>query len=219
MHKRGSVYDPDKYRGLHLTPVLSKVVERCLLVPLAAFCSDTCAFGRSQYAFQKGIGCKDLVCVLLEGWLLAFQERKKVGIYLSDMSGAFDRVHRPRLLRKLRRAGLNARFLAFFKNFLDVREAVVVLSGVSSDPFMLENMVYQGTVMGPILWNLFFADVSDAVLAEDGFVDKKSIDDLSVCKGFPLDVANAEVLRELERCRASVHDWGIRNRVIFDESK
>ena len=56
LHKRGSVYDPDKYRGLHLTPVVSKVVERCFAVPLSTFCEESCAFGRTQWAFQKKIG-------------------------------------------------------------------------------------------------------------------------------------------------------------------
>ena len=229
LHKRGSVYDPDKYRGLHLTPVLSKVVERCFAVPLSAFCTETCAFGRSQWAFQKKIGCKDLVCALVARWLLAIQERKKVGLYLSDISGAFDRVHRPRLLQKLRRAGLNPKFLAFFADFLDVREAVVIAGGFASSPFVLENMVYQGTVLGPLLWNLFFADVSDAVLAcEDDNCnqkfavstrDQKFADDLSVCKEFPVEIENTVVFKELRECQSSAHAWGVRNQVVFDQSK
>ena len=219
LHKRGSVYDPDKYRGLHLTPVISKVVERIFAIPLGNFCAETCAFGRTQWAFQKRLGCRDLICVLVARWLLAFQERRKVGVYLSDISGAFDRVHRPRLLRKLRRAGLNERFLNFFANYLDIREAVVIVGGASSALFHLQDMVYQGTVLGPLLWNIFFADVSDAVLAQDDFLDAKFADDLSACKEFPVDTENADVLNELHSCRASVHAWGKRNRVAFDGSK
>ena len=219
LHKRGSVFDPDKYRGLHLTPVLNKVVERCFAAPLAVFCAETCAFGRTQWAFQKKIGCKDLICVLVAKWLLAMQERKKIGLYLSDISGAFDRVHRPRLLRKLRRAGLNEKFLALFADVLDIREAVVVVGGVSSRRYVLENMVFQGTVLGPILWNLFFADVSEAVVAIDGFDDTKFADDLSASKEFPVETENDVILKELHDCQASVHAWGVRNRVVFDESK
>ena len=79
LHKRGNVFDPGQYRGMHLTPVLSKVVERLLAIPIGNFCAVTCAFGRSQWAFQKGIGCRDLISVLLCRWLLAFQERRKLG--------------------------------------------------------------------------------------------------------------------------------------------
>ncbi len=219
LHKRGSVYDPNKYRGLHLTPVISKVVERCFAKPLSTFCAESCAFGRSQWAFQAKIGCKDLVCLLLARWSLAIQERKKIGLYLSDISGAFDRVHRPRLLRKLRRAGFNSRFVALFADFLDIREAMVVIGGVCSAPYVLENMVYQGTVLGPLLWNIFFADVSDAILADDEFVDTKFADDLSVSKEYALEVDNADVFDDLTQCQLSVHEWGIRNRVCFDASK
>ena len=219
LHKRGSVFDPEKYRGLHLTPVISKVVERCFAAPLSTFCSETCAFGRTQWAFQKQIGCKDLICTLLARWLLAFQSRNKVGIYLSDISGAFDRVHRPRLLRKLCRAGFNRKFLALFSDFLDVREAIVVIGGASSDPYILENMVFQGTVLGPILWNIFFADVSDAVVAQNGFVDTKFADDLSACKEFANETANSDIMGELHACQTRVHNWGVQNRVIFDAGK
>ena len=219
LHKKGSVFDPSKYRGLHLTPVISKVVERILATPLAPFLAETCAYGRTQWAFQKKLGCKDLICVLVCRWLLAFQEHKKIGIYLSDISGAFDRVHKPRLLRKLQRAGLNDRFLKLFEDFLDVREAVVIVNGACSEPFFLENMVYQGTVFGPFLWNIFFADVSDSVTSVEGFVDTKFADDLSACKEFPVDTDDSAILAELRSCQTSVHAWGVRNRVSFDSGK
>ena len=219
LHKKGSVYDPNKYRGLHLTPVVSKVVERVFAHVLVPFLSSTCAFGETQWAFQKKIGCKDLICVLVNRWLLAFQERKRVGLYLSDISGAFDRVERTRLCRKLRRAGLNHKFVRFFLDFLDVREAVVIASGASSDPFCLSNMVFQGTVLGPYLWNVFFKDVSGAITATEGFRDTKFADDLSASKEFPVTTPNADILAELRSCQASTHAWGQVNRVAFDQTK
>ena len=219
LHKRGSVFDPDKYRGLHLTPVLSKVVERIFASVLVPFFASTNAFGRSQWAFQKKIGCNDLVCLLVNRWLLAFQERRKVGIYLSDISGAFDRVERSRICRKLRAAGLNRKFLNFFMDFLDVREAVVVVNGSVSDKVLLQDMVFQGTVLGPYLWNVFFRDVSDAVASVDGLQDTKFADDLSASKEYPTTTDNVTILNELRQCQSAAHAWGDRNRVAFDPSK
>ena len=58
LHKRGAVFNPDKYRGLNLTTVFSKVVERILARVITPFFSQTGAYGRSQWAFQSGMGCK-----------------------------------------------------------------------------------------------------------------------------------------------------------------
>lgn len=57
----------------------------------------------------------------------------KVGIYCSDVSGAFDRVDSAILIRKLSSAGCNSRILSVLENWLDVRRAQVVVSGEFSE--------------------------------------------------------------------------------------
>ena len=55
LHKRDGVYNPDKHRGLHLTQVLSKVVERMFVAILVPFFCASGAYGSTQWAFQKGL--------------------------------------------------------------------------------------------------------------------------------------------------------------------
>ena len=55
----------------------------------------------------------------------------KIGVYLSDVSGAFDRVDSEILLSKLHRAGVGPVFLRFLCNFLSPRQAVVLVHGSS----------------------------------------------------------------------------------------
>ena len=218
LYKRKSVYDSTNYRGLHLTPVISKVIERILACALLPFLMDTKAFGHTQWAFQKGVGCKDLITVLICRWLLGFQNHEKIGVYLSDISGAFDRVEKGRLLEKLRLCGLNSKFLQFFDDFLDPRSAVVVVDGASACPLTISNMVYQGTVLGPYLWNIFFTDVSKCI-NDAGFIDTKFADDLSATKHYPHDKSNDAILTDLRQCQQAVHLWGDLNRVAFDPGK
>ena len=42
----------------------------------------------------------------------------------------------------------------------------------------LGNMVFQGTVWGPMLWNIFYADASSAIRCKD-FTDIVFADDLN----------------------------------------
>ena len=101
LYKKGSYANPENYRGVHLTPVLSKVVERVVNRLLGPFFESTNSFGVSQWAFRQKSSCNDLVTLLTCYWVLAFQNREKVEVFLSDIAAAFDRVDRELLLRKL----------------------------------------------------------------------------------------------------------------------
>ena len=140
---------------MHITPVLSKVVERAIQIPLDNYLEATDGFGESQWAFCKKRGCTDLVLLLVCSWLLAFQRRRKVGVFLTDISGAFDRVKTTKLFAKLRRLGICETLLVVFEDYLSPREAHVAVDGAQSFLFALLNMVFQGTVFGPSLWNIF----------------------------------------------------------------
>ena len=98
---------------MHLTAIISKVFERVVGRVIQPFFVSTGAFGQSQWAFQKGIGAADLVAEIVMSSLLAFQRKLKVGIYLSDISGAFDKVETALLMRKLRATGLSEKMLLF----------------------------------------------------------------------------------------------------------
>ena len=83
-----------------------------------------------------------------------------MGVYLGDISGAFDRVDAKRLLHKLRRLGVCDKLVNFFMDFLAPRLARVAVDGSFSADFVLQNMVFQGTVSGPRLWNVYFIRTS-----------------------------------------------------------
>ena len=92
-------------------------------------------------------------------WILAVCTGFKVAAYLSDITGAFDRVFRDYMLAKLYNAGIGTKFLNFLASYLKPRKAVVVVEGIESDETEIADQVFQGTVLGPPLWNTFFADV------------------------------------------------------------
>ena len=77
---------------------------------------------------------------------MAMHIGNKVGIYLSDISAAFDRVFKHYMLATCRRAGASDCFLTFLSESLAPRRASVIVDGVSSDPFTIEDMVFQGTL-------------------------------------------------------------------------
>ena len=98
-----SVYDQRNYRGIHLTSQISKVAERviaALFVP-QLICSG--AVGRNQFAYMPERGARDAFAQLVLFWISLFGRKRKIAVYCSDVSGAFDKVNSRRLLQKTSR--------------------------------------------------------------------------------------------------------------------
>ena len=137
---------------------------------------------------------------------------------MSDISGAFDRVCNEILISKLQGRGIGGTFLKFLDAYLVPRIGNVVVQGNHSVDMILENTVFQGTVLGPPLWNSFFADVSIPAKSTGGR-ESMFADDLNVFQEFDRRKSLAEVQDTLQSCRENVHKWGKTNRVSFDPSK
>ena len=127
-----------------------------------------------------------------------------MAVYCSDVSGAFDRVSALRLAQKLRTTGLHEHWVRLLMSWLRDRSAHVVVSGANSNEQVLSNMVYQGTVWGPSLWNVYFADVRTAT-AKCGFTEKVYADDLNCYKDYTSNVPNDVLLDDTTKSQAEIH--------------
>ena len=72
---------------------------------------NTNAYGDTQWAFRRKRSRQDMIAVLMSKRLLALNSGKKVGVYLSNTSGAFDRVKKLLMMRKAARTGLSPMWL------------------------------------------------------------------------------------------------------------
>ena len=102
LHKRKAVWDAGNYRGIHITPQLSKVVERVLKALLEPYLERVPAYGPHQFAYKKEHGARDALLFMMLSWIVALNAGKKVAVYCADVSGAFDKVEAERLVKKLR---------------------------------------------------------------------------------------------------------------------
>lgn len=215
--KRNEYWDAGNYRGVHVTCILSKIAERLIAFGLTRYL-ERHGYGEMQWAYSKGKSSKDLLCYITNTWIKQISGGKKIGAYFSDISGAFDRVYTPFLLAKLRQLGLEDHVCEFFAAYLAPRTAHVVVSGCRSEDFVIENSVYQGTVLGCVLWNVFFADVIGAARLHGGS-EIMFADDLNIFKIFDRHAADDDIGATLARTRQRVHKWGSLHRVAFDPQK
>ena len=136
--------------------------------------------------------------------LLWLEEGKQIGLYCSDVSGAFDRVCKDRLCRKLKMLKLPQKLFFLIASWLDDRVAQVVVDGVSSAPRSLTDSVFQGTVLGPPFWNSFFADAKNAT-ESCGYSETVYADDMNVFKAFSRSCHHDDIFHDLGLCQIAVH--------------
>ena len=121
------------------------------------------AVGQTQFAYRKRHGARDAVLYNILSWIAGLNVGCKLGVYCSDVAGAFDRVDSEILLTKLNSFGLNVNLLSVIRSWPRNRTGFVIVNGKQSVPMGLFNMVFQGTVWGPSLWNAFFGDCVCAI--------------------------------------------------------
>ena len=82
----------------------------------------------------------------------------------------------------------------------------------------LSNMVFQGTVTGPSLWNFFFEDAHHAI-NECFYKEVVFADDLNAYRIYPSASHNSAIKESLKNVQRELHKWGTANQVAFDAAK
>ena len=148
--------DRQNYRPVSVLPCISKLFERVYYNQL--YDHFNCILSVWLAAFRRRYGCNHVLSRLLENTKLALDGKEYVGLILMDLSKAFDCLPHDLLLNKLYTYGLNKDACVLIKSYLSNRSQRVKIGPTKSDWLQLRRGVPQGSVLGPLLFNIFFND-------------------------------------------------------------
>ena len=109
-----------------------------------------------------------------------------------------------RLVAKLKAKMVHPNVVAVLASWLRPRRAHVVVEGQQSSELALANTVFQGTVLGPMLWNLFFEDAREAI-NDCFFSEVVFADDWNAYRIFPACVPNDTIRANIKTCQDELH--------------
>ena len=159
VHKKNSRSKPSNYRSVSLLSAVGKVLERIVAKVICQHMSESHLLPDRQFDFRPRHSTSDLLLLLSKNWQDALDEGLNTLVVVLDIVGAYDRVCHAGLVEKLCAKGIQGDLLVLLEDYLRERTLQMVINEQSSRPSPIQALVPQGSVLGPILWNIYINDL------------------------------------------------------------
>jgi hypothetical protein len=145
----------EHYRGITISPIVSKIFEYCLLDRFAKYLSSS----KYQFGFKQKISCGHAHYSLQKTLEYFISRDSTVNLCSIDLSKAFDKLNRYVLFNKLMSRNCPLQFINVLDCWLNKTYTSAKWGNCLSKLVHLPNGVRQGSVLGPILFSVYTHDL------------------------------------------------------------
>lgn len=157
--KKGNKLNASNYRPISITSPLCKMLEKFIANHILNFSLEHDIIPPSQHGFIPGRSVSTNLLSCINDWTLQLDKKQPVDVIYIDFCKAFDVVQTPALLYKLNHHGVRGNLSNWISAFLNARSFSVNLLNTVSKEIVIQSGVVQGSVLGPILFTIFVADL------------------------------------------------------------
>ena len=195
------------YRPISNLSFVGKLIERIVLKRLNEHLDQNNLNMPQQSGYKKHHSTETLLVRIVNDLLIASSESKATVVMLLDLSAAFDTVDHNVLLKILKEElGITGTAWRWFKSFLTGRCQKIKVAGEESYEITIRFGVPQGSVLGPVLFNLYirslYSHVHKMKFAIQGYAD-----DHQVYKSFKTLDEYTVFIHEVPKCFKQIRKW------------
>ena len=161
--KNGKPENPSSYRPICLTSIVCKLLEKIVCKHMVNYLLQNNLISENQHGFMKGKSTATNLVETLNEWTAMLDRRTPIDSIYIDLAKAFDSVSHPKLLHKLRKIGFGGEVLSWLQSFLTGRQQSVIVGNSRSTPQPVVSGIPQGTILGPLLFNIYIDELSQKV--------------------------------------------------------
>ena len=157
VHKKGDKSTKENYRPISILPTISKLFERNIYDQIYDFIEKY--LSPSLGGFRKKYNTQNCLAVMVEKWKKAIDIKEFAGGVLTDLSKAFDCLNHDLLIAKLSAYGFDENSLNLIQSYLFERKQRTRVNNSYSQEGTLYTGVPQGSILGPLLFNIYINDI------------------------------------------------------------